>query len=92
MGESEEGQEDRERISEGGVAAARFTEKRALKKAEMDVDFSNSRNATILRYLHNPYDFIMGPRAGVFREAPRRHGADHEDDHRAEPPRGGRVA
>jgi hypothetical protein len=35
----------------------------------MDVDFSNSRNATILRYLQNPYDFIMGPKAGIFREA-----------------------
>jgi hypothetical protein len=29
----------------------------------MDVDFSNSRNATILRYLQNPYDFITGPKA-----------------------------
>ena len=58
----------------------------------MDVDFSNSRNATILHYLQNPYDFIMGPKAGLFREARRRHGADHEDDHRAEPPRGAGVA
>jgi hypothetical protein len=35
----------------------------------MDVDFSNSRNATILRYLRNPHDFIMGPEAGLFHEA-----------------------
>jgi hypothetical protein len=32
MGEGEEDQEDRVRISEGGLAAARLTEKRALKE------------------------------------------------------------
>src|SRR6266542_1446053 len=35
----------------------------------MDVDFSNSRNATILRYLQNPYVFIIGPKARLFGEA-----------------------
>ena len=35
----------------------------------MNVDFSNARNATILRYLRNPYDFIAGPKADLFREA-----------------------
>src|SRR5207247_2908454 len=76
MGKSEEDQEDRERISESGVAAARASKRRRRhspssahrKKTEMNVDFSNSRNATILRYLQNPYDFIMGPKTGLFRE------------------------
>ena len=41
----------------------------ADNEAEMNVDFSNSRNSVIVRYLRNPYDFIMGPKAALFREA-----------------------
>ena len=35
----------------------------------MDVDFSHPLNSEILRYLRNPFDFIVGPKAAVFREA-----------------------
>jgi hypothetical protein len=35
----------------------------------MNVDFSSARNATILRYLRNPYDIIVGRKAELFRAA-----------------------
>jgi hypothetical protein len=63
MGESEEDQEDRERISEGGVAAARgskrrrraLTERRALKEGRdgrrlLEFSFEETRDFWILFY------------------------------------------
>ena len=35
----------------------------------MNVDFVDPRNAGVLRYLRNPYDFIVGPKAERFRDA-----------------------
>src|SRR2546421_12530470 len=39
------------------------------RKLTLSACFPSARNAAILRYLRNPYDFITGPKAGLFREA-----------------------
>jgi hypothetical protein len=39
------------------------------QEGEMNIDFSNSRNSVIIRYLRNPFDFITGPQADLFHEA-----------------------